>query len=75
MKTFIIIIMLCHLDAYRQENCLPLTPNPQVYYKTKEACEKASVLKREEIHKAAKENNLIVTNTYSTCIQENDSSI
>jgi len=72
MKTFIIIILLCHLDTYKQENCIPMTLHPQVYYKSKEMCEKASVLKKEEIKKIAIENNLIVTETYSTCIQENN---
>ena len=70
MKTFIIIIMLCHLNPNDQESCMPLVQDPPVYYPTEEICNKAAIGKRKELRKTATLYKLYVTEVYSTCIED-----
>jgi hypothetical protein len=70
METFIMIVMLCHLDFIGQEGCIPMTPNPQVYYSSKKECMNASIQKMEDMKVVAIYNNITVTQTYATCIKE-----
>jgi len=70
MKTFIIIIMLCHLNPNDQESCMPLVQDPPVYYPTEEICNKAAIGKRKEIRNTFESYNLYITKVYSTCIEE-----
>jgi hypothetical protein len=46
-----------------------MTPSPQIYYKSKQSCNNASIIKREEMKKIAKQNNLLVTGVFSDCIK------
>ena len=70
MKTFIIIVMMCHLDYKGQEVCIPMVENPKIYYKTEKECNEVAVEKRKSMQKSAIENNILITGLYSTCIQE-----
>jgi hypothetical protein len=49
METYIMIVMLCHFAPNGQEVCIPMTPSPQIYYKSKQSCNDASIIKREEM--------------------------
>jgi len=69
METYIIIVMLCQFEPYGQEVCIPMTPSPQIYYKSKQSCNDASIIKREEMKIVAEQNNLIVTGVFSDCIK------
>jgi hypothetical protein len=51
METYIMIVMLCHFAPNGQEVCIPMTPSPQIYYKSKQSCNDASIIKREEMKK------------------------
>jgi len=73
METFIMIVMLCHLDFIGQEGCIPMTPNPQVYYNSKKECMNASIQKMEDMKAVAIYNNITVTQTYATCIKKGSS--
>jgi len=71
METFIMIVMLCHLDYFTgQEVCIPMSPNPPIYYASEKECNDAAIEKRKEMLVVGKENNLIITGTYSTCIKD-----
>jgi hypothetical protein len=70
METFIMIVMLCHIGPIGQEACIPMVQNPPVYYETEKKCNNASIKKRKEMAKIAIENNIIVTNIYSTCLKD-----
>jgi hypothetical protein len=70
METFIMIVMLCHIGPISQEACIPMVENPPVYYSTEQKCNDASIKKRNEMKKIAIENNIIVTNIYSTCLED-----
>ena len=74
METFIMIVMLCHLDFVGQEGCIPMTPNPQVYYNSKKECMNASIQKMEDMKTTAIYNNITVTQIYATCVKEGSSS-
>lgn len=63
------IVMLCHITPNGQDICLPMTSNPQIYYKLKQSCNDASIIKREEMKIVAEQNNLIVTGVFSDCIK------
>jgi hypothetical protein len=69
METYVMIIMLCHIAPNGQDICLPMTSNPQIYYKSKQSCNDASIIKREETKIAAEQNNLMVTGVFSDCIK------
>jgi hypothetical protein len=69
METYIMIVMLCHIAPNGQEVCIPMTPSPQIYYKSKQSCNDASIIKREEMKKVAEQNNIIVTGVFSDCIK------
>jgi hypothetical protein len=70
METYIMIIMLCHFAPNGQDICLPMTSSPQIYYKSKQSCNDASIIKREEMKKIAEQNNLLVTTiVFSDCIK------
>jgi hypothetical protein len=43
------IVMLCHFAPNGQDICIPMTPSPQIYYKSKQSCNDASIIKREEM--------------------------
>ena len=73
MKTFIMIVMLCHLDINGQEGCIPMTPTPQIYYTSKQECNNAAIVKREEMREIAIDNSIRITEIYSTCIEEKSS--
>ena len=47
-----------------------LVENPPVYYETEQKCNNASIKKRKEMAKIAIENNIPVTNIYSTCLKD-----
>jgi hypothetical protein len=70
METFIMIVMLCHIGPIGQEACIPMVENPPVYYSTEQKCNDVSIKKRNEMKKIAIENNIIVTNIYSTCLKD-----
>lgn len=70
MKTFIIIVMLCHLDPFGQEGCIPMTPNPQVYYNSKEECMKDAQNKVEDMKTVAVYNSIQITQLYFNCVEE-----
>ena len=70
MKTFIMIITLCHFDLSGQEGCIPMTPEPQIYYSSKEECMKATKAKMEEMTTIAIYNNIIITKLYANCFEE-----
>jgi hypothetical protein len=69
METYVMIVMLCHFAPNGQEVCIPMTPSPQIYYKSKQSCNDASIIKREEMKKIAEQNNLLVTGVFSDCIK------
>jgi hypothetical protein len=69
METYIMIIMLCHFAPNGQNICLPMTFSPQIYYKSKQSCNDASIIKREEMKIVAEQNNLMVTGVFSDCIK------
>ena len=68
METFIMIVMLCHIDPMGQEGCIPMTPEPQIYYHNKKECMKAMEEKMEEMKTIAIYNNIQITNLYANCI-------
>ena len=70
METFIMIVMLCHLDPFGQEGCIPMTPQPQIYYNSKQKCMTAMEEKMEEMKTIAIYNNIRITNLYANCIEE-----
>ena len=74
MKTFIIVVMLCHLDYRAQEVCIPMVQNPPVYYSNEQQCNEDSMQKRKDMAIIGKENNLIITGTYSTCVEDKSKS-
>ena len=74
METFIMIVMLCHIGPIGQEACIPMVENPLIYYETEKKCNNASIKKRKEMAKIAIENNIIVTNIYSTCLEDKSKS-
>jgi len=57
MKTFIMIVTLCHFDLSGQEGCIPMTPEPQIYYSSKEECMKATEAKMDDMATIAIYNN------------------
>ena len=63
------IVMLCYIAPNEKEVCIPMTPNPQIYYKSKQSCNDASIIKKEEMKKIAEQNNLLVTGVFSDCIK------
>ena len=63
------IIMLCHFTPNGQDICLAMTSSPQIYYKSKQSCNDASIIKREETKIVAEQNNLMVTGVFSDCIK------
>jgi len=70
METFIMIFMLCHFDFLGQEGCIPMTPEPQIYYSNKKECMEAVEQKMEEMKTIAIYNNIKITNLYVNCIQD-----
>jgi hypothetical protein len=52
-----------------------MTSNPQIYYKSKQSCNDASIIKRDEMRIVAEQNNLIVTGVFSDCIKSNDNQV
>jgi|TARA_B110000503_G_scaffold28610_1_gene45798 hypothetical protein len=70
METFIMIVMLCHIGPIGQEACIPMVENPPIYYRTEQECNDASIKKRKEMAKIAMESTIIVTNIYSTCLND-----
>ena len=68
MKTFIMIVTLCHFDLSGQEGCIPMTPEPQIYYSSKEECMKATEAKMDDMATIAIYNNIKITNLYANCI-------
>jgi S-formylglutathione hydrolase FrmB len=69
--------LLCcaHFAPNGQEVCLPMTSSPQIYYKSKQSCNDASIIKRDEMRIVAEQNNLIVTGVFSDCIKSNDNQV
>jgi hypothetical protein len=65
MGTYIMIVMLCYIAPNEKEVCIPMTPSPQIYYKSKQSCNNASIIKREEMIA----DNLLVTGVFSDCIK------
>ena len=63
------IVMLCHIAPNEKEVCIPMTPSPQIYYKSKQSCNDDSIIKREEMKIVAEQNNLLVTGVFSDCIK------
>ena len=63
------IIMLCHFAPNGQEICIPMISNPQIYYKSKQSCNDASIIKREEMKTVSEQNTIIVTGVFSDCIK------
>jgi len=51
-----------------------MVESPKVYYKTEKECEKISPRKRKEIKDIALQYKMMVTEVYSTCIKEGNSS-
>ena len=71
MKTFIMIVTLCHLDYFNgQEGCIPMTPEPQIYYNSKEECMKATEQKMDDMATIAIYNNIRITNLYASCFED-----
>jgi len=70
MKSFIIIVMMCHLDFVGQEGCIPMTPNPQIYYQSKEECLKDAENKVEDMKSVAIYNSIQITQLYFNCIED-----
>ena len=68
METFIMIVMLCHLDPFGQEGCIPMTPQPQIYFNSKKECMSAMEQKMEDMKTVAIYNNIQITNLYANCI-------
>ena len=64
------IVMLCHIGPIGQEACIPMVENPPIYYRTEQECNDASIKKRKEMAKIAMESTIIVTNIYSTCLND-----
>jgi hypothetical protein len=42
------IVMLCHIAPNGQDICLPMTPSPQIYYKSKQSCNMLLLLKEKK---------------------------
>ena len=70
METFIMIVMLCHLDFTGQEGCIPMTPSPQVYYSSREACMEKSIKKMDDMRTTAVYNNIQITGLYVNCLPD-----
>jgi hypothetical protein len=70
METFIMIVTLCHFNLSGQEGCIPMTPEPQIYYNSKQECIKATEQKMDEMATIAIYNNIIITKLYANCIEE-----
>ena len=70
MKTFIMIVTLCYFDLSGQEGCIPMTPEPQIYYNSKQECIKATEQKMDDLATIAIYNNIIITKLYANCIEE-----
>ena len=62
--------MLCHLDFRGQEGCIPMTPSPQVYYSSREACMEESIKKMDDMRTTAVYNNIQITGIYANCIED-----
>jgi S-formylglutathione hydrolase FrmB len=75
MGTYIMIVMLCYIAPNEKEVCIPMTPSPQIYYKSKQSCNDASIIKKEEMKKIAEQNNLLVTGVFSDCIKSNNNQV
>jgi hypothetical protein len=75
METYIMIVMLCYFAPNGQDICLPMTSSPQIYYKSKQFCNDASIIKRDEMRIVAEQNNLIVTGVFSDCIKSNNNQV
>ena len=70
MKTFIMIVTLCHFDLFGQEGCIPMTPEPQIYYSSKEECIKATEAKMDDMATIAIYNNIRITKLYANCFED-----
>ena len=71
METFILVVMLCHIDYFTgTEVCIPLKENPPVYYNSEKECNDASISKRNALEITGRENSLIITGVYSDCIKD-----
>jgi len=70
METFIMIVMLCHMDFMGQEGCIPMTPSPQVYYSSRKACMAESIKKMDDMRTTAVYNNIQITGIYANCIED-----
>jgi len=68
------IVMLCHIDFKGQEGCIPMTPNPPIYYNSEKKCNDAAIEKRKSMQEVALDNNIVITGIYSTCIKQGSSS-
>jgi len=69
------IVMLCHLDYFTgQEVCIPMTPEPQIYYNSKQKCMTTVEEKLEEMKTIAVYNNIKITNLYANCILDKSKS-
>jgi hypothetical protein len=71
-----------HYDCYAVLFCTKRTRylssydlSPQIYYKSKQSCNDASIIKRDEMRIVAEQNNLIVTGVFSDCIKSNDNQV
>jgi hypothetical protein len=55
MGTYIMIVMLCYIAPNQKRRiCIPMTPSPQIYYKSKQSCNDAkAIIKKEEMKKIA----------------------
>ena len=62
------IVTLCHFDLSGQEACIPMTPNPQIYYSSKQECMKATEQKMDDMATVAIYNNIRISNLYAKCI-------
>lgn len=62
------IVMLCHLNHTGQEACIPMVPNPPIYYQSEKECNDAAIEKRKELRNTAQENDIFITEIYSTCV-------
>jgi len=70
METFIMIVMLCHLDFMGQEGCIPMTPSPQIYYNSKKECMESIEKKIDEMKTVAIYNNIQITGIYANCLED-----
>ena len=45
-----------------------MVPNPPIYYQSEKECNDAAVEKRKEMRNTAQENDIFITEIYSTCV-------